>query len=68
MKIDMVNVPELDEVEGAEECNIQISRIPCGICYTTRFFRGVELLQQHQHVVVDPKILQLQSAEPRLSA
>jgi len=58
MKIYMPNVPELHEVEGAEEADVMITKVPCGTCYTTRFFKGTEILQQHQHIVVDPKALQ----------
>jgi hypothetical protein len=54
MKIDMVNVPELEDVPNAIEAVITITRVPCGICYTTAFYNALDvLIRQDQHVIVN---------------
>jgi hypothetical protein len=54
MKIDMVNVPELQDVPNAIEAQVTITKVPCGTCYTTAFYDARNIrLRQDQHVVVD---------------
>jgi hypothetical protein len=50
--------PELDLVGGAKKAVITITRVPCGLCYTTAFYDEKEvLLRQDQHVVVEKGLL-----------
>lgn len=62
MKIEMENVPELGDVPKAVGAAIVISRVPCGVLYTTTFLdKDGEMVRQDQHCVVDPAYLAIQS-------
>ena len=63
MKIDMPNVPELADVDKAVGAAIVVSKVPCGILYTTTFLdKDGEKIRQDQHCVVDSNYLALQGA------
>ncbi len=46
--------PEMEDVPGSDNVRVLITKVPCGICYSTEFFAvDGTLLRQDQHVIVD---------------
>lgn len=52
--------PEMEDVPGSDSVRILITKVPCGIAYSTEFFAADgSLLRQDQHIAVDRNAIEV---------